>query len=121
MFGRINSSHTLNQAVLLKANNEDISDKTLSKISQKLKSIHQKVMIETPLNPNDKGLIRAFKEINQINDSLQKIKSDKVYEKISRLVNESLGNKVVDISVADALRVMNRAPSNGGVSKNLAA
>lgn len=53
MFGRISSTHTLNQAILLKANNSDVSEKTMSKISQKLESIHSKVMTKTEFNPHD--------------------------------------------------------------------
>ncbi len=35
MFRRISNSHTLSQAILLKANNKNISDKTLDKIGKK--------------------------------------------------------------------------------------
>lgn len=109
MFGRINSHHTLNQAILLKANNSQISQKTINKISEKLRNVAQKVLIETPMDPNNKALIKAYNEIKQINTTLQNVKSDAVYKQLSRLINTHLGDEVVNVSTADEERIKNKA------------
>ncbi|KNC09310.1 hypothetical protein AC791_11660 [Klebsiella sp. RIT-PI-d] len=118
MLGRISSTHTLNQAILLKANNSDISKKTISKISQKLESIHSKVMTETEFNPHDKGLIRAFNEINEINGSLQQVKSATVRTKLSQMIRDKLGDGVITTSITDAQKVTNIKSSKSRASSN---
>lgn len=89
MFGRIGNSHTLSQAILLKANNKDVTEKTLNKIANKIISIKN---TQTPMqkrlkiNPRTPGNYAA--NMNNACNSLQQIKNRVVYEKISNVLGE---------------------------------
>lgn len=93
MFGRIGNSHTLSQAILLKANNKDVTEKTLNKIASKITSIRN---TQTPMqkllkiDPRTPGNYAA--NMNDACNSLQQIKNHTVYEKISTV----LGEKSID-------------------------
>lgn len=89
MFGRIGSSHTLSQAILLKANNKDVTEKTLNKIAKKITSIKntatpmQKLLRKNPGSP-----VNYAKNMSNACNSLQGIKNHRVYEKISKVLGE---------------------------------
>ncbi|UIN02272.1 YopJ family acetyltransferase [Yersinia ruckeri] len=89
MFGRIGSSHTLSQAILLKANNKDVTGETLNKIANKIISIKntttpmQRLLRINPRTPSNYAA-----NMNDACNSLQKIKNHMVYEKISKVLGE---------------------------------
>lgn len=84
MFRRISNSHTLSQAILLKANNKNISDETLNKIRKN--NLYKKLSRtdgKNTITPYD----YAF-GLNEACTALQKIKNHTVYEKINKVLGE---------------------------------
>lgn len=89
MFERIGSSHTLSQAILLKANNKDVTEKTLNKIENKIISIKKAIHpLQRLLRINPKTPCNYAEKMIDACNSIQKIKNHTVYEKISKVLGE---------------------------------